>query len=104
MGLVMTDYKKISEELHEKHSKTFEKLHMSEKNDEITALRAEVERLKAELHTSSDMNEVYEGRLQEEEAENERLREALEWIVGCALTEPQAMTDKAHAALKEDRT
>jgi hypothetical protein len=26
----MTDYKKIREELHEKHSKTFEKLHMSD--------------------------------------------------------------------------
>jgi hypothetical protein len=36
-------------------------------------------------------------------AENERLRAALEWIVGCALTEPQAMTDKARAALKEPR-
>jgi hypothetical protein len=37
-------------------------------------------------------------------AEVERLRAALEWIVGCALTEPQAMTDKARAALKETRT
>jgi uncharacterized small protein (DUF1192 family) len=45
----MTDYKKIREELYEKHSKTFEKLHMSEKNDEITALTAEVERLRAAL-------------------------------------------------------
>jgi len=46
MRLVLTDYKKIREELYEKHSKTFEKLHMSEKNDEITALRAENERLR----------------------------------------------------------
>lgn len=32
-------------------------------------------------------------------AEIERLRAALEWIVCCALTEPQAMADKARAAL-----
>ena len=38
------------------------------------------------------------------DAEIERLTAALEWIVGCALTEPQAMTDKARAALKENRT
>jgi hypothetical protein len=109
----MTDYKKIREEMHERFSKTFEKLHMSEKNDEIIALRAEVEllkdevnrrnialseagdrnvsfiqknarltaeneRLTAELRTAADMNAVYEGRLQEKEAEVERLREALE--------------------------
>jgi hypothetical protein len=42
----MTDYKKIREEMHERFSKTFEKLHMSEKNDEITALTAEVKMLK----------------------------------------------------------
>lgn len=33
--------------------------------------------------------------------DNERLRAALEWIVGCALTEPEAMVEKARAALGE---
>jgi len=40
--------------------------------DTITALRTE-------LRTVSDMNDVYECRLQEKEAENERLRAALKW-------------------------
>ena len=45
--------------------------------DEITALRAENERLRAELHTASDMNAVYEARLQEQEAQNAKLVAAL---------------------------
>ena len=36
-------------------------------------------------------------------AENERLRAALEWIAGTALTEAEAMAEKARAAL-EGRT
>jgi hypothetical protein len=51
----MTDYKKISEELHEKHSKTFEKLHMSEKNDKIAAHLAENERLRAALENAAGL-------------------------------------------------
>jgi hypothetical protein len=39
--------------------------------DTITALRTE-------LHTASDMNDVYQCRLQEKEAENEKLRAALQ--------------------------
>lgn len=35
-------------------------------------------------------------------AEVERLRAALEWIAGTALTEPEAMADKARAALGEE--
>jgi hypothetical protein len=49
---------------------------MTKAADEITRLTAEVERLTAELRTAADMNAVYEGRLQEEEAEVERLRAA----------------------------
>ena len=45
--------------------------------DENTRLTADVERLRAELRTAADMNAVYEGRLQEKEAEVERLTIAL---------------------------
>jgi hypothetical protein len=44
---------------------------------EITRLKEEVERLRAELRTAADMNAVYEGRLQEKEAEVGWLRAAL---------------------------
>jgi hypothetical protein len=50
------------------------------RGDTITRLTAEVERLTAELRTAADMNAVYEGRLQEKEAENERLTAVLEDI------------------------
>jgi protein subunit release factor A len=33
--LLMTDYKKIREEIYEKHSKSFEKLHMSEIKEQL---------------------------------------------------------------------
>jgi hypothetical protein len=38
---------------------------------------AQITRLTAELRTASDMNDVYECRLQEKEAENKKLRAAL---------------------------
>lgn len=47
----------------------------------------------------------YDGKrdplLEEAAARIERLEAALEWIVGCALTEPKEMVDKARAALEE---
>ena len=58
---------------------------LREAGDEITRLNAEVEQNAIDL--------------EEYRRDVERLRAALEWIVGCALTEPQAMTDKARAAL-----
>jgi len=45
--------------------------------DDRIQLVKENERLRAELRTAADMIVVYEGRLQEKEAENERLRAAL---------------------------
>ena len=84
---------------------------IAKKDAEITALRAESERLATELHIATEWSaRVHAGQQEDADtitalrAEVERLRAALEWIVGCALTEPQAMTDKARAALKETRT
>ena len=83
--------------------------------DEITALTAEVERLMAELRTAADMNVVYEGRLQEKEAENERLTAVLRdvmddlTLIGKNHWLPIGLLDdviyvNARAALKEPRT
>ncbi len=65
-------------------------------NDEITRLRAEIERLR-------EWNREIALNAREFAAENERLRAALEWIAGTALTEAEAMAEKARAAL-EGRT
>jgi hypothetical protein len=85
----MTDYKKIREEMHERFSKTFEKLHMSEKNDEIAALRAENERLRTNAVKMLDevdreynrktnaMIERHAATVARLTAENTRLRSAL---------------------------
>jgi hypothetical protein len=59
--------------------------------------------LTAELRTAADMNAVYEGRLQEKEAEVERLRAALGEIHAISGTNNR-VAQLARAALKEDRT
>jgi hypothetical protein len=76
----MKDYKKIREEMHERFSKTFEKLHMSEKNDEITALRAEVAYWKGYAETRVELARRTNEHAVKVQAENERLKAALENI------------------------
>jgi hypothetical protein len=109
----MTDYKKIREEMHERFSKTFEKLHMSEKNDEITALRAEVERLRGLVGDWS--LKAVKRRVEAENlrAENDRLTAALENIKWQSADKDNMefearitcfQMDNIRAALKEDRT
>jgi chromosome segregation ATPase len=79
----------------------------------IAALTARVEELEAMLRTASDMNEVYEGRLQELEgalrdiARQElageipvdEIGDELDWLAGY-----EGCVHRARAALKEDRT
>lgn len=73
----------------------------------MSTLRAENEKLRSELHTASDMNAVYESRLQDKEAENEKLRAALK-LFACDCAEddlckfPHACRNYvARAALEE---
>ena len=57
--------------------KADDRVQYSKLRDVCRAQEDEIARLTAELRTASDMNGVYECRLQEKEAENERLRTAL---------------------------
>ena len=64
---------------------------------------AEAARLAAENERLREWNAEIALNAREFAAENERLRAALEWIAGTALTEAEAMAEKARAAL-EGRT
>lgn len=74
----------------------------------IRELAEENERLRAEVQTWKGHAKTAVWSDSEEckllTADNERLRAALEWIVGTALTGPQAMVDKARAALGEENS
>jgi phage shock protein A len=64
---------------------------VEEAADEITRLTARVAELEAMLRTASDMNEVYEGRLQELEGALKQINVGEGWaalIARAALTQP----------------
>ena len=69
---------------------------------EPAALRA-IDDAAAEIERLREWNAEIALNAREFAAENERLRAALEWIAGTALTEAEAMAEKARAAL-EGRT
>jgi hypothetical protein len=67
-----------------------------EQDDELAVEAADtITALRAELHTASDMNDVYECRLQEKEVENEKLRATLKSIAANTYGyEPDVMSDE----------
>jgi hypothetical protein len=70
----------------------------------MTLVPNETERaLNRQYDVYAAAREEYRKKIAEQAAEIERLRAALEWIAGTALTEAEAMAEKARAAL-ESRT
>ena len=72
--------------------------------DRIAELEADNDRLRKKVewftHAVHTCHDECDRPLCAALRENNRLRAALEWIAGCSLSLPQAMADKARAALE----